>query len=148
MSNTGWTKPLLLLSLFSMSACNLHAQPTVAAWPAFNCNTNAVTITFVDLRICTGTETYSKVEVLAGATTTIVFEQGETRFDVLSYESADKALSGLPARLEVANARQALDALFWRGNPNRTPKQQALLQVFGKTQLMPLVLLREKDLTH
>jgi hypothetical protein len=61
-------------------------------------------------------------------------------FNALSYESADKALSGLSARLEVTNARQALDALFsWRDNPNRTPKQQALLQVFGieaATQLM------------
>jgi hypothetical protein len=80
--------------------------------------------------------------VLAGATPTIVFEQGKSRFDALSYEPADKALSGLPARLEAANARQALDALFsWRDNANRTPKQQALLQVFGieaETRLMQL----------
>lgn len=78
--------------------------------------------------------------MLAGATPTIVFEQGETRFDAFSYESADKALSGLPTRLEVANARQALDALFsWRDSGNLTPKQQALLEVFGieaKTRLM------------
>jgi hypothetical protein len=136
-------KQLLLLSLFALTACSSQAQPTVAAWPAFNCNINAVTITFVDLRICTGAKTYSKVEVLAGATPTIVFEQGETRFDALSYESADKALSGLPARLEVTNARQALDALFsWRDNSNLTPKQQALLQVFGidaETQLMQFI---------
>ncbi|WP_156420326.1 hypothetical protein [Rheinheimera sp. EpRS3] len=78
--------------------------------------------------------------MLAGSTPTIVFEQGETRFDALSYESADKALSSLPARLEVTNARQVLDALFsWRDNPNRTLQQQALLEVFGieaKTRLM------------
>lgn len=135
-------KQLLLLSLFALTACSSQAQPTVASWPAFNCSTNAVSITFVDLRICTSAETYSKVEVLAGATPTIVFEQGETRFDAFSYESADKALSGLPARLETANARQALDALFsWRDNPNRTLQQQALLQVFGieaETRLMQL----------
>ncbi len=133
-------KHLLLLSLFALSACSLQAQPTVTAWPAFNCNTNVVPITFVDLHICTSAETYSKVEVLAGATPTIVFEQGESRFDALSYESADKALSGLPARLETANVRQALDALFsWRGSSNLSPKQQALLQVFGidaETRLM------------
>ncbi|MDR6982172.1 hypothetical protein J2X32_000780 [Rheinheimera pacifica] len=133
-------KQLLLLSLFALTACSSQAQPTVASWPAFNCSTNTVSITFVDLRICTSAETYSKVEVLAGVTPTLVFEQGETRFDALSYESADKALSGLPARLEVANARQALDALFsWRGSSNLSPKQQALLQVFGieaETRLM------------
>lgn len=133
-------KQLLLLSLFVLSACSLQAQPTVTAWPAFNCNSNAVVITFADLRICTSAETYSNVEVLAGATPTIVFEQGDKRFDALSYEPAEKALSGLPARLEIANARQALDALFsWRDNVNRTSKQQALLQVFGieaETQLM------------
>lgn len=142
LSNLRWIKQLLLLSLFALTACSSQAQPTVAAWPAFNCNSNAVTITFADLRICTGAKTYSKVEVLTGATPTIVFEQGESRFDALSYESADKALSGLPARLETANARQALDALFsWRDNPNRTLQQQALLQVFGieaETRLMQL----------
>ncbi|GAB58797.1 hypothetical protein RNAN_1785 [Rheinheimera nanhaiensis E407-8] len=129
-----------MLSLFTLSACNSHAQPTVTAWPAFNCNSNAVVITFVELRICTSAATYSKVEVLAGATPTIVFEQGDKRFDALSYESAEKALSGLPARLEAENARQALDALFyWRDSSNLTPQQQALLQVFGietETQLM------------
>ncbi|WP_445768636.1 hypothetical protein [Rheinheimera sp.] len=78
--------------------------------------------------------------MLAGATPTIVFEQGDKRFDALSYEPVDKALSGLPARLELANGRQALDALFsWRDSSNLMPKQQALLQVFGieaETQLM------------
>ncbi|MBU2112771.1 MAG: hypothetical protein KKE94_03240 [Gammaproteobacteria bacterium] len=133
-------KQLLLLSLFALSACSSHAKSSVTAWPAFNCNSNAVVITFVDLHVCTNASTYSKVEVLAGATPTIVFEQGDKRFDALSYEPVDKALSGLPARLELANGRQALDALFsWRDSSNLMPKQQALLQVFGieaETQLM------------
>lgn len=126
----------LLLSLLALSACSLHAQPTVTAWSEFSCSDDAVVITFVDLNVCTKASTYSKVEVLAGATPTIVFEQGDKRFDALSYESADKALSGLPARLELANGRQALDALFsWRDS---SINQQALLQVFGidaETQL-------------
>ena len=133
-------KQLLLLSLLTLSACSLHAQPTVTNWPAFNCNSGDVTITFVDLHICTNTTTNSKVAVLAGVIPTMVFEQGGNRFDALSYESADKALSGLPAHLDAANARQALDTLFsWPDSSNLTAKQQVLLQVFGieaNTKLM------------
>ncbi|MBU1309108.1 MAG: hypothetical protein KKE30_06205 [Gammaproteobacteria bacterium] len=123
-----------------MSVRSLQAQSTVTAWPEFSCSNGVVVITFVDLSICNRAATYSKVEVLAGATPTIVFEQGDKRFDALSYEPAEKALSGLPARLAVANAGEALNTLFsWRGNKNLTAKQQTLLQVFGieaETQLM------------
>ncbi|MFT5544935.1 hypothetical protein [Rheinheimera aquimaris] len=133
-------KRLLLLSLFSLSACSSHAQPTVMAWPEFSCSDNAVVITFVDLNVCTKASTYSKVEVLAGATPTIVFEQNGTDFNALSYEPAEKALSGLPSRIQAESPRQALDALFsWRDSSNLSPKQQAFLQVFGieaQTQLM------------
>ena len=126
--------------MFALSACSLQAKPSVAVWPEFNCSDNAVVITFVDLRVCVKASTYQKVEVLAGITPTIVFEKADSGFNALSYEPVEKALSGLASRVPAKDARQALDALFsWRDSSNLTPKQQALLQVFGiseKTQLL------------
>ncbi|KKO44830.1 hypothetical protein WG68_13410 [Arsukibacterium ikkense] len=122
----------LLLSLLALSACSLLAQPVAAEWPEFNCASNELVLTFVDLNICTKAGAYSNVQVLAGTAPSIVFEQNNNRFDVLSYEGADRALAGLAARTGSASTGQALERLFsWRGNHELTAQQQALLGVFN-----------------
>jgi len=86
-------KKCVLISLLAMSACSLVAQPVAEKWPEFNCASNELVLTLVDLNICTKAGAYSNVQVLAGTTPSIVFEQSNDRFDVLSYEGADKALA-------------------------------------------------------
>ena len=125
-------KKSLLILLLSLSACSLVAQPVAEKWPEFNCASNELVLTFVDLNICTKAGAYSNVQVLAGTTPSIVFEQSNDRFDVLSYEGADKALAGLAARTGSASAGQALERLFsWRDKPESTAQQKALLGVFS-----------------
>lgn len=141
-------KKCLLLSLLVLSACSSIAQPVVASWPAFSCTSNDVVLTFVDLQLCTKAGAYSKVQVLAGTTPSIAFEQKDSRFDVLSYEAAELALARLPARLESASAAQALATLFsWQGKTQLSAKQQALLQVFDINPNTKLRVFKNGDFT-
>ena len=141
-------KKCLLLSLLVLSACSSVAQPVVASWPAFSCTSNDVVLTFVDLQLCTKADAYSKVQVLAGTTPSIAFEQNDSRFDVLSYETADHALAGLPTRMESASAGQALATLFsWHGKAQLTAQQQTLLQVFAINPNTKLSVFKKGDFT-
>lgn len=141
-------KKSLLLSLLALSACSSIAQPVAINWPEFSCASSEVVLTFVDLRLCTKAGAYSKVQILAGTTPSIVFEQHDSRFDVLSYESADNALAGLPKRIDSSGAAKALETLFsWQTHEQLTAKQQTLLQVFDITAKTKLMLFNNGSVT-
>ena len=141
-------KKFVLLSFLVLSACRTAAQPVVATWPEFNCTDNEMILIFVDFRICTKAGAYNKVHILAGTIPSIAFEQNDSRFDVLSYESAASALAGLPKQIESSNAAQALDSMFsWSSQKHITTKQQTLLQVFAITDNTKLMVFKKGDTT-
>lgn len=137
----------LLLSFLALSACGSVAQPVTEKWPDFGCTSDALVLTFVDLNICTKVGVFSNLQVLGGATPSMVFEQN-SRFDVLSYESADNALAGLPKRIDRSGAAKALETLFsWQTHEQLTARQQTLLQVFDITAKTKLMLFNNGSVT-
>lgn len=121
----------LIVALFLLHACHSMAQLAEQPWPEVSCSTDAVVVNFVELPFCVEPGIFSRVQVLAGKTPAMVFEQGAERFDAIYYEVDAQSLRILAQQLSQETAWQALDTLFaLPGKKHKSVQEQLLLQVF------------------
>lgn len=104
---------ILVVFVLLLNACYSMAQLPERNWPDFSCRSEAIRLSFVELALCIEAGAYTDVQVLAGSTPSMVFEQQDAeRFDALFYEADALSVQVLAKQLAQTETWQVLDTLF------------------------------------
>ena len=138
---------ILIVCVLLLNACYSIAQLPERNWPDFSCGSEAIRLSFVELTLCIESGAFTNVQVLAGRTPSMVFEQQDAeRFDALFYEADASSVQALAKQLAQTETWQVLDALFrLPAKAQKSELETLLLRVFEISDATTLLMMDKNN---